>query len=147
MKKMLVLVLMFSLLLTGCSNLSQNDSNDNLDSSQNSSNNQDANVVDEIEIYYDSGVYWNKNWDDDPLFTYNKPVIRDKESAIEIAMAIYKGLENIDPTYAPKFVFYDEEDEIWIVHFGDPLYETLGGGCTIALQKKDGKVLRIWGGE
>lgn len=35
-------------------------------------------------------------------------------------------------------------DEIWIVSFGEDTDENiLGGDCSIAMQKKDGKVLNI----
>ena len=50
--------------------------------------------------------------------------------------------------YVPLSVFYDDQDEIWVVSFGeDSRQNTLGGDCSIAMQKKDGKVLRIWFGE
>ncbi|MEF2724694.1 MAG: NTF2 fold immunity protein [Eubacterium sp.] len=48
----------------------------------------------------------------------------------------------------PYAVFYDTQDEIWIVNFRNPNSEKMiGGDCNIALQKKDGKVLRVWFGE
>ena len=50
--------------------------------------------------------------------------------------------------YEPQSVFYDDQDEIWIVSFRKDSDEIIAGGdCSIALQKKDGRVLRIWFGE
>ncbi|MBQ3084049.1 MAG: hypothetical protein IJC46_01175 [Clostridia bacterium] len=41
-----------------------------------------------------------------------------------------------------------EKDEVWLVSFWKETEEiTVGGDCSIAIQKSDGKVLRIWFGE
>ena len=77
-------------------------------------------------------------------------VIPDEETALKIAKAIFDGMEkNKDAKeYVPQSVFYDNQDEIWIVSFGKNSNQImLGGDCNIAMQKKDGKVLRIWFGE
>lgn len=48
----------------------------------------------------------------------------------------------------PQSVFFDKQDEIWIVSFGmDSKENVVGGDCSIAIQKQDGRVLRIWFGE
>ena len=139
MRKSILLIFLLVVLLTGCENSSQNESNDKL-------NNIEVDIVYDSEVDYDSGIYYNKNWDE-TIGTYTMPVIRDRESAIEIAMAIYNSMENNNPNYVPQSVFFDEEDEIWIVSFWEASYEGLGNCCSIALQKKDGRVLRIWAGE
>ena len=83
--------------------------------------------------------------------TYSgRAVIPDEETALKIAEAIFDGMEKSEeaPKYVPQAVFYDNQDEIWIVSFWENSNQlTLGGDCNIALQKKDGKVLRIWFGE
>lgn len=101
-------------------------------------------------VWYDSGCYCDKNWKD-TKFCYSGDAIPDEKTALAVAEAIYYNL----PLYnrderEPFWVFYDEIDEIWIVHFGKPpefpiIY--IGGDCNIALQKKDAKVLKIWYGE
>lgn len=101
-------------------------------------------------IKYESGIFYDKNWSES-IGTYSgNAVIPDAETALKIATAIFDGMEKSKEAqkYVPQSVFFDNQDEVWIVSF----YEnsnliTLGGDCNIALQKKDGKVLRIWFGE
>ena len=80
-------------------------------------------------VKYESGNYHDKNWSE-TIGTYGGMVIPDEETALKIAKAIFDGME------------------IWIVSFGkNSNHIMLGGDCNIAMQKKDGKVLRIWFGE
>lgn len=82
--------------------------------------------------------------------TYTSDVVKTKETAIQMAVAVYNGMDkrNDMSDLTPTLVFYDEQDEIWIVSFSKESAEhTVGGDCSIAIQKKDGKVLRIWFGE
>ena len=104
-------------------------------------------------IVYESGIYHNKNWSE-TIGTYSeRDVIPDKETALKMAKAIFDGMDKSEAMqeYVPQVVFYDTQDEIWIVSFWedweDPNQITIGGDCSIAMQKKDGKVLRIWFGE
>ena len=101
-------------------------------------------------IEYKSGQFHNKNWSE-TVGTYSKSaVIPNEKVALKIAKAIFDGMEKSKEAqrYVPLSVFYDDQDEIWVVSFGkDSRQNTLGGGCSIAMQKKDGKVLRIWFGE
>lgn len=100
-------------------------------------------------INYESGNFHVKNWDE-TVGTYTGAVIPDKETALEIAKAIFDGMDKGKDVeeYVPKSVFFDCQDEIWIISFWKDSDEiTLGGDCSIALQKADGKVLRIWFGE
>ena len=101
-------------------------------------------------IKYESGVFYDKNWSE-TIGTYNeKAVIPNEEIALKIAKAIFEGMEKSGEVqeYVPQSVFYDNKDEVWIVSFWKNSNQTiLGGDCNIALQKKDGKVLRIWFGE
>ena len=108
----------------------------------------DVNNAGEI-IEYDSGSYHDKNWDE-TIGTYKEAVISDKDTALAVAQAIYDGMEKSDDAdkYTAKYVFYDNQDEIWIVSFWEDSSSTnLGGDCNIAIRKADGKVLRIWFGE
>ena len=100
-------------------------------------------------VKFESGNYLNKDWSES-AGTYGKAVVANKETALEIAKAIFNGMDKSKETqeYVPQSVFYDEQDEIWIVSFWKESNEiTLGGDCSIAIQKSDGKVLRIWFGE
>ena len=101
-------------------------------------------------IKYESGVFYDKDWAE-TIGTYRgDAVIPDEKTAIKVAQAIFDGMEKSKEIqkYIPQSVFYDSQDEIWIVSFGQNSKEiVLGGDCNIAMQKKDGKVLRIWFGE
>lgn len=100
-------------------------------------------------IKYQMGNYYDKNWNE-TVGTYVGAAIPDRETAIEVAKAIFYGMDKSESVrrYVPKSVFYDEQDGIWIVSFGEDSDDvTLGGGCSIAMQKADGKILRIWFGE
>lgn len=100
-------------------------------------------------VKYETGVFHDKNWDEQ-VGSYQNEVIPDKETALAIATQIFKSMKKSPAAqeYTPQYVYYDKEDAIWIVSFwkeSDAM--TLGGDCSIAMQKKDGKVLRIWFGE
>jgi len=108
------------------------------------------------EIKYDSGIYDLKyTWAENENYggIYDEDVIPNAECAIEVAKAIFdsmnKSSERNDHTVFS--VFYDEEDEFWVVSFGklkdENGYLILGGDCSIVIQKSDGKVLRIEFGE
>ena len=101
-------------------------------------------------VKYKSGNFHNKNWSE-TIGTYSRgAVIPDEETALNIAKAIFDGMEKSKDAqeYVPQSVFFDNQDEIWIVSFSKNSNQiTLGGDCNIAMQKKDGKVLRIWFGE
>ena len=101
-------------------------------------------------IKYETGIFYDKNWDD-TIGTYSgEAVIPDEETALKIAKAIFDGMEKSKDAqeYVPQAVFYDNQDRVWIVSFWKNSSQiTLGGECNIAMQKKDGKVLRIWFGE
>ena len=106
------------------------------------------------EVSYESGVYHDKDWTETEPGTYQGPAIPDKETALHIATAIFGGMEKSEEAkvFTAQKVFFDTEDEIWIVSFwkepelpNDML--CVGNDCSIALQKSDGEVLKIWFGE
>lgn len=131
-KKFLIIFLLLSFMLIGCA------------SSKNDSNRSD------LTISYKSGAFWDKNWDSD-IGTYTGVAIPNEECAIAVASAIYNAIPGEDDEgRVPTGVFFDEEEEIWIVSFGRLPYNGvyfLGGDCSIALRKADGQVVRIWFGE
>ena len=100
-------------------------------------------------IRFDLGTFFAKNWDSTEG-RYEKAAIPNKEIAVEVASAIFEGMEKSKEAqeYVPQCVFYDEQDEVWIVSFWKEHTEnTVGACCSIAIQKADGKILRIWFGE
>lgn len=100
-------------------------------------------------VKFESGNYFNKDWSE-TVGTYQKAAVPNEKVALEIAQAIFNEMDKSEETqeYVPQSIFYDEQDEIWIVSFWKESNEiTLGGDCSIAIQKVDGKVLRIWFGE
>lgn len=100
-------------------------------------------------IDFKSGNYFNKDWNE-ASGTYDKAVVPDKETALKIAEAIFEGMDKSKDIqeYVSQSVFYDEQDEIWIVSFWKESNEiAIGGDCSIAIKKADGTVLRIWFGE
>ena len=100
-------------------------------------------------VKFESGNYFNKDWTED-VGTYKKAAVPNRKAALEIAQVIFNEMDKSEETqeYVPQSIFYDEKDEIWIVSFWKESNETtLGGDCSIAIQKADGKVLRIWFGE
>lgn len=100
-------------------------------------------------VKFKSGDYYNKNWDE-TVGTYKKAAVPNEHVALEIAQAIFNGMDKSKEVqeYVPQSVFYDEQCEIWIVSFWKGSDKIIpGGDCSIAIQKADGKVLRIWFGE
>ena len=100
-------------------------------------------------IELEKGIFLDKNWDE-TVGTYRGAVVPNEEVALEIAKEIFDAMEKSDAAqeYVPQSVFYDEQDGIWIVSFWEETDEiTVGGDCSIAIQKSDGRVLRIWFGE
>lgn len=111
-----------------------------------------ANVKDAETIESQKGIYYNKDWNE-TVGSYQKDVIPDEKTAVSVAKAIFDGMDKSDAAenFVPQSVFYDEQDEIWIVSFWQKQKDSdkinVGQDCSIAMQKKDGKVLRIWFGE
>ncbi len=102
------------------------------------------------QVLFQSGAHFYEEWTSD-VGTYQGDVIPNKDVAIHVATEIFKGVKSNISNYELCLVSYDETEKIWIVTFGEkPPHENveiLGGDCSIALQQKDGKVLRIWFGE
>lgn len=133
----IILGILICLLVSACTTFHNNEKIDDI-------NNVSSLLESDIEVFFDSGTFYNKNWEDE-LGTYEGSVIPDQETAEDVALSIYK---NIQKQYKLdlilKSVFYDDVDEIWIVSFGNKDINYDGLSCSIAMQKIDGKVLRIW---
>lgn len=108
-----------------------------------------ANDTSDQEIQFEEGIFYDKNWSD-TAGTYTGNVVESKETAVAIATAVYNGMRKSQSmsNLTPQSVFFDSQDEIWIVTFGmDGKENVAGGDCSIAIQKQDGRILRIWFGE
>ena len=80
---------------------------------------------------------------DDQLPLPAKGIVPDEVTAVKIAEAIFEpifGLERVN-----KFLPYHAhlDDGIWTV-YGTLGPESLGGTPQLTIQKKDGKVIRVW---
>ena len=139
MKRVLLFLVCLFILVTGCA--------------QNTEKTEQSTMVEEhtqpVEhaITFKTGIYDHKFWKTDKIEDYpGYCVIPDEDAAVKIATAIYKEL----PIFAfeAQSVFFDEEDEVWIVSFYPPIPESgpveIGSCHSIALRKKDGKVLGIF---
>lgn len=81
---------------------------------------------------------------------YMGDVCPDEKSAIDLATAIYNNIPKSSAAekYTPQHAFFDEQNDVWVVLFQEKTDRYVaGGGCSIVLQKKDGKVLQIRFGE
>lgn len=108
-----------------------------------------ANDTSDQEIQFEEGIFYDKNWSD-TAGTYTGNVVESKETAVAVATAVYNGMRKSQSmsNLTPQSVFFDSQDEIWIVTFGmDGKENVVGGDCSIAIQKQDGRILRIWFGE
>lgn len=98
----------------------------------------------------ETGIWSPKDWDN-TYAAYLGDKVPTAEIALEIACDVLYGIEwgATPETGVPWYVFYDTEDGVWIVAFksvdpDDPDLEFLGGGWYVAIQKSDGKILRIF---
>ena len=143
MKRVLLLLICLFMLVAGCAyNTEKTEQSEN----ENIIIEERANPV-EPEITFKTGSYDHKFWETDKIEDYpGYCVIPDEDAAVKIATAIYKEL----PIFAfeAQSVFFDEEDEVWIVSFYPPIPDSgpvaIGSCHSIALRKKDGKVLSIF---
>jgi len=121
-------------------------------------------------VHGESSANVNSNYSHEITFTIMKPggitslywidnenlpgieidAIPDMETAIDIANAIFRTIQRdrfFLRNYVADFVYYDEENGIWIVGFVIPGRNFVGGSISIALRKSDATVLKIWPGE
>ena len=137
MKRMLLLLLCFLVLLSGCKREKEPEKiTQEKESSQ---------------ISVRTGTGWAEDWgsENDTVEKIDYCVVPDAEAAVNIATVIYQ--ESPIHTYAPQSVFYDEEAEVWVVEFYYPIPES-GPVATdqpvhaVAIRKADGQVLGVFRG-
>ena len=99
-------------------------------------------------IKYDEGVYPRKDWENLEVAVEEK-CVSNKNTAISIGNAILLNFQDQGyfPNYVLQTVFYDTEDEIWILSFWEDNVNYPGSDFCIAINKSDGRVIKMWVGE
>mgnify|MGYP000202249017 CR=1 FL=1 len=103
----------------------------------------------QLEVINMPGCYHDLGWDDLNEFpSYENDVIPDAKTAVEVTTAIFNNMIKSEDRqdHIPVGVFYDEKLELWIVSYNEGSGNIIGGDCSIAIQKKDGRIERIWFG-
>ena len=95
-----------------------------------------------------TAMYWVG---DERLPGIDVVAVPDLETAVFIANAVFRSMQN-EMEFLKNFhsvsALFDEINEIWIVDFQERGKENWVGDCiSIALQKSDGRVLKVWAGE
>ena len=105
------------------------------------------------DIRYDTGDFEKENlydWEDH-AGVYKEDVVPDRDVALTVGIAVFKGIAKNSKSledFVPQSVFYDTENEFWVVIFypdydSDEGVYVVGGDCSIFIRKKDGQVFRI----
>ncbi|MGM9643494.1 MAG: hypothetical protein ACI3X1_00225 [Eubacteriales bacterium] len=103
---------------------------------------------------YSEGIYPGKDWADvtagseNPDTSSGDAIVPNKETAISIADKAFEEvkLSGICQSYVLQGVFYDTEDNIWVVYFGED--SEIPGSCyNIAISKATGEIIKMWASE
>ncbi len=105
------------------------------------------------DIRYDTGDFEKENlydWEDH-AGVYKEDVVPDRDVALTVGIAVFKGIAKNSKSledFVPQSVFYDTENEFWVVIFypdydSDEGVYVAGGDCSVFIRKKDGQVFRI----
>ena len=95
---------------------------------------------------YRTGIYHNKEWSDD-WGTYTSEALPNAETAIAVALVLFDNVKehNIGHKYVLNSVFFDTEDNFWVITFSQSIDSSIDGGeFNIAMDKASGRVLRMW---
>ncbi len=142
----LIFVILLLIALTGC----DTDIGDETMKDHETQNTGDISTT----YVYNEGIYPDKNWSEftaDDAQTTSSPGANadiDKDAAIALALEEFKEIKQsgICQSYVLKGVFYDTEDNIWIVYFGEDT-EMPGSCYNIAISKANGEVVSMWPSE
>lgn len=127
MKRLVVLIVCMMLLFLGC--------------------HQAPDSGTDIVLY--SGKYPLRFWETERIEDSQYCVIPDLDTAIKFANLVYESIPKgpVAANFDIQSVYFDEQDEVWVVLFCEAIPEagpvSTGLCYSIALQKKDGKVLGI----
>lgn len=112
--------------------------------------------VDSIEVAGSTVYVRSRNWEinydlDDKTGAFDGDAIPNHETAILVAKQIFDGTkigtQKRFEGFVPTISTYYEKSEIWVVTFTKPFDRSsgdIGEEICIALQKSDGRVLKIW---
>lgn len=100
---------------------------------------------------YGEGIFPDKNWPEVTTNTSPSPdtaEAMDKDAAVALALEEFEKIKQsgICQSYVLKGVFYDTEDNMWIVYFGEDT-EIPGNCYNIAISKASGEVINMWPNE
>ena len=110
-----------------------------------------TNKEEETTYSYSEGIYPGKDWTDVTAGTENPDtssydaIVPNKETAISIAINAFEELKlsGICQSYVLQGVFYDTEDDIWVVYFDED--SEIPGSCyNIAISKATGEIIKMW---
>lgn len=105
----------------------------------------------EQEVSYKSGIYHQKIWSNDTeqVGVIDVVCVPDKETAIEIADIVFENLKDNGrySSFVLQSVFYDEEDNVWVVNYYPNNKNYIGEDCSIAISQKTAEILKVWAGE
>lgn len=149
MKKVVVLLMLLVLTLSGCGKGIEA-SDENLGSSGGLSSTSPKNSEELLGmsgISFEEGVWSDKDWEN-VEFPFKKDCVPDKETAVNITRILIEKFQqqNYFSDYVLQSVFFDTEDKIWIVTYGES--RNYPGACvSIAIRKENAEVIKIWVGE
>jgi len=146
MRKIVLIIIAFTLLLLGCSNSQSLQAEEPLVSSG------DMTTPKPKEYVITHGAY--ENWDQYQLSDFlQNDLVQTEESAIAIANAIVKnavGEQEWKKLYLAN-VWEDAEREVWIISYytqsEDANVIMVGGEVYIAIRKHDAQVVKMWAEE
>ena len=101
------------------------------------------------DIVFYSGKYPLRFWETEKIEDSQYCVIPDQDTAIKFANTVYESIPKVPlaANFDIQSVYFDEQDDVWIATFYEALPEagpvSTGPCYSIAIQKKDGKVLGI----
>ena len=103
---------------------------------------------------YREGIFAEKNWhssfqqEDDTMSPAQDNTVPDREAAILLASREFEKKQEmgIGQSYVLRDVFYDTEDGVWVVSFGEKDLVP-GSDYNIAISKATGEILKMWPGE
>lgn len=103
------------------------------------------------EIRFSSGIYTDKRWNNstDKTGVIDVIGVPDKETAINIANIIFENIKKNKnySNFTFQSVFYDDEDNVWIVNYYPNEKGYIGADLSIAISKKTAEILKVWVGE
>ena len=149
MKKVLIVTFAFFVLvgiICACKKDDGNSPFSNCSQESNSQTDDTKTIMDGVSVSV--GVYDNKDWDNMQPDTVDDICVPDAITAVSVAKSLMERVQRdlYFPNAVPVDVFFDTEDQIWIVCFSDLLPNEAGEGFNIAIRKDNAEVVKMWVG-